>query len=88
LQVIAMPAWVCVMLWLFQQTHYRDQLATQVGGKPGFVDLFSYSPRLLDGDAYQVALFVFIWGPPLFAVISFPWIIWKYRRRSAAGDEG
>ncbi|MFL6774586.1 MAG: hypothetical protein ACJ8EQ_04450 [Sphingomicrobium sp.] len=84
LEVMAMPAWVGVMLWLFQQTHYRDQLLAHVSGKPGVIGALSYSPQLLhQGDNYAVALFVWLWVPPLVCAAAIARIL--VRRRASEG---
>lgn len=58
-----MIVWVAILLWLFNATHYRDELRAHVSGKPGIIDGLRYSPQLLHGGIYRAALFVWIWAP-------------------------
>jgi hypothetical protein len=75
---------VLAMVWLMRQTHYRDQLVAQVGGKPSIIDVLSHSLQLLQrGDPYEIGLFVTLWGPLVFLIVYGAWILAKYRRKAS-----
>ena len=88
LELAIVPAWVIVLLWLFNQTQYRETLRALVTRKPGMLDVFWYSPQLLHGgSAYQVALFFWLWVP-LVLFVAYPVRVLIRRKRIAAAGEG
>ena len=77
-----MPAWVVILLWLFNATHYRDELRASVAGKPGIVDALWQSPALLHEDSLHIALFFWMWIP-LVLFVAFPFWLLAKRKRGA-----
>ena len=80
LEVAATLAWVLILRWLFNATHYRDELRAHVSGKPGIIDGLWHSPALLHEGSLQILLFFWLWVP-LVLFIAFPfWWIAKGKR--------
>jgi len=78
--VLATIIWVAVLVWLFDQTHYRDELRANFAGEPGVIDAMRYSPHLLQGGNYRTALFVWIWLPIVTGALGVAYIIARHRR--------